>query len=103
MRMRIPIIHSQVNPIGKHVKLARSATVQKVQAIIRQHYGANYRVELFGSTSYGVDTPASDLDLVILVSARFHPHLHALPNFDQDAARMDGFPPSLDLASLPCK
>jgi hypothetical protein len=97
------MIHSQVHPIGQHIRLARSATVQKIQAIIRQHYGANYRVELFGSTSYGVDTPTSDLDLVILVRTRFHPHPHALPNFDQDAVRMDGFPPSLDLASLPCK
>lgn len=69
------MIHSQVDLIKPHVRLARTATVRKVQEMIRQNYGANYRVELFGSTSYGVDSPASDLDLVIMVRARFHPPL----------------------------
>jgi hypothetical protein len=77
--------------------------VRKVQETIRQNYGTNYRVELFGSTSYGVDSPASDLDLVIVVRARFHPHSPSSLNFDQDTNRMDGFPPSLDLNSLPRK
>ena len=77
--------------------------MRKVQDIIRRDYGTDYRVELFGSTSYGVDTPTSDLDLVILVRTCFHPRLPASLNFDQDADRMDGFPPSLDLTSLPGK
>jgi len=69
------MMHSQADPIRPHVRLARSTTVRKVQEMIRQNYGASYRVELFGSTSYGVDSPASDLDLVIMVRARFHPPL----------------------------
>lgn len=97
------MMHSQANPIKPHVRLARSATVRKVQETIRQNYGTKYRVELFGSTSYGVDSPASDLDLVIVVRARFHPHSASSPNFDQDTNRMDGFPPSLNLNSLPRK
>lgn len=72
------------NSIKPHVRLARSATIRKVQDMVRQVYGKEYRVELFGSTSYGVDNPTSDLDLVIL-----------------DANRMDGFSPSLDLTRLP--
>jgi predicted nucleotidyltransferase len=100
MRVRLPMIYSQANPNRPQVRLARYATMRKVQDIIRRDYGTDYRVELFGSTSYGVDTPTSDLDLVILVRTCFHPLL-ALLNFDQDADRMDGFPPSLDLANLP--
>ena len=90
-----------MNPIGPHVILARSTTLRKIQTMIRQNYGANYRVELFGSTSYGVDSPTSDLDLVIMVRKRFHPQSPSSSNFHQDTARMDGFPPSLDLNRLP--
>ena len=99
------IVHvfSQANPIRPQVKLARSATVRKIQDIIHQNYGTSYRVELFGSTSYGVDSPTSDLDLVIVVRMCFHLYLPASPNFDQDTNRMDGFPPSIDLTRLPRK
>ena len=72
--------------------------MRKIQDTIRQNYGANYRVELFGSTSYGVDSPTSDLDLVIVVRSYFHPHSPVSKNLDQDLNRMDGFPPSLNLA-----
>ena len=77
--------------------------MRKVQDMVRQKYGMNYRVELFGSTSYGVDSPTSDLDLVIVVRAPFHPHPPSSQNFDQDTNRMNGFPPSLDLKNLPRK
>ena len=77
--------------------------MRKIQDTIRQNYGTSYRVELFGSTAYGVDSPTSDLDLVIVVRFSFRPHLSASQKFDQDTNRMDGFPPSLDLAKLPSK
>lgn len=64
------MIHSQMSPVGPNVRLARSITVRKVQEMVRYSYGTNYRVELFGSTTYGVDSPASDLDLVIVVRPR---------------------------------
>lgn len=59
------------------MKLARSATIRRVQDVVHQNFGKDYRVELFGSTSYGVDTPTSDLDLVIMVMKRFH--LRSIP------------------------
>lgn len=92
-----------MNLIKPHVRLARSATVRKIQDIIRQNYGINYRVELFGSVSYGADSPTSDLDLVIVVRMFFHPCSPVSPIFDQDTNRMDGFPPGLDLTRLPGK
>ena len=97
------MMHSQGDLVRPDVRQARSETVRKIQETVRQNYGTNYRVELFGSTSYGVDSPASDLDLVIMVRARFHPHSPSSLNSDQDTYRMDGFPPSLDLNSLPRK
>ena len=39
--------------------------------MVLRSYGKDYRVELFGSTAYGVDSPTSDLDLVIVVRTRF--------------------------------
>ena len=76
--------------------------MRKIQDTIRQRYGTNYRVELFGSTSYGVDSPTSDLDLVIVVRI-LHPDSPVSLNLDQDLNRMDGFPPTLNLAGLPRK
>lgn len=61
----------QMSPIRPQVRLARSTTIRKVQDAIHQNFGNNYRVELFGSTSYGVDTSTSDLDLVIMVRLHF--------------------------------
>ena len=69
--------------------------------MVRQFYGKDYRVELFGSTSYGVDNPTSDLDLVILVRIYFHLCPPLSLNLNQDGNRMDGFSPDLDLTSLP--
>ena len=77
--------------------------MRKIQDTVRQNYGTKYRVELFGSTSYGVDSPTSDLDLVIVVRTYFHLHSPVSPNLNQDLNRVDGFPPSLNLASLPRK
>lgn len=79
IRTSLPIIHCQMNLVDANVKLARSTTVRKVQEMVRQNYGTNYRVELFGSTTYGVDSPASDLDLVIVVRTRIYPHSSSSP------------------------
>lgn len=99
----LPMMYSQGDLIRPHIRQARSETLRKIQETVHQTYGTDYRVKLFGSTSYGVDSPASDLDLVIMVGARFHSHSPSSLNSDQDTNRMDGFPPSLDLKSLPRK
>ncbi|KAJ3756139.1 hypothetical protein EV360DRAFT_48491, partial [Lentinula raphanica] len=49
-----------------HVYHDRLATLGRVQAMITKSYSIRYRVALFGSTLYGVSTPDSDLDMVIL-------------------------------------
>lgn len=89
---------SQIKP---PTRLARSTTIRKVQDTVYRNFGDDYRVELFGSTSYGVDTPTSDLDLVIMVGIHFHLCSPAFLSFYQDANRMDGFSPDLDLGRLP--
>ncbi|KAJ8503010.1 hypothetical protein ONZ45_g11236 [Pleurotus djamor] len=58
----------------------RRSTVQRVDVAIRRAFGEHFRVELFGSTFYGVSSAKSDLDLVIV-----------------DSLRMNGFPPSMTL------
>jgi DNA polymerase sigma len=45
----------------------RQRTVTKVVDCIRSNFGSQYRVEVFGSTQYGVDGQTSDLDLVVIV------------------------------------
>ncbi|KAJ3735249.1 hypothetical protein DFJ43DRAFT_37801 [Lentinula guzmanii] len=42
------------------------ATLNRVQNMIHRAYSSRYRVSLFGSTLYGVFTPNSDLDMIIL-------------------------------------
>ncbi|KAL5521077.1 hypothetical protein ACEPAG_8999 [Sanghuangporus baumii] len=70
--------------VPKSVLSARDRTIKKVERVIRERYGKQYLVECFGSTQYGVDSPTSDLDLVVL---------------DQD--RKTGFTPEVELESLP--
>ena len=45
----------------------RRQTLAKVIAAIKRGFGDQYNVECYGSTIYGLDTPTSDLDLVIIV------------------------------------
>ena len=80
-----------MDPVKPHVRVERFATVRRVQDFIRGTYGTNYRVELFGSTSYGVDSPTSDLDLVIVVRTRFCLHSFASPNLDRTRSGWMGF------------
>ncbi|KAJ3922667.1 hypothetical protein F5877DRAFT_63948 [Lentinula edodes] len=56
-----------VYDIPPQVRRDRIATLKRVQAMLYNAYKVRpYRVELFGSTLYGVSTPNSDLDMVIL-------------------------------------
>ncbi|KAH9950743.1 hypothetical protein B0H21DRAFT_686033, partial [Amylocystis lapponica] len=52
--------------LPREVFLRRAKTVKNVSNAIKKSFGAQYNVELFGSTCYGVDSQKSDLDLVIL-------------------------------------
>jgi DNA polymerase sigma len=52
----------------------RQRTVTKVADCIRSKFGSQYRVEVFGSTQYGVDGRTSDLDLVVIVGMFFMSH-----------------------------
>ncbi|KAL5504982.1 hypothetical protein ACEPAH_7645 [Sanghuangporus vaninii] len=70
--------------VPKSVLSARDRTIKTVERTIRERYGKQYLVECFGSTQYGVDSPTSDLDLVVL---------------DQD--RKTGFAPEVKLDTLP--
>ncbi|KAF8634022.1 hypothetical protein AX17_004287 [Amanita inopinata Kibby_2008] len=45
---------------------ARRATMRRVEDTIKAEYGRHYCVRLFGSSSYGVSSALSDLDLVIV-------------------------------------
>ncbi|KAF8824029.1 hypothetical protein HHX47_DHR9000049 [Lentinula edodes] len=63
-----------VYDIPPQVRRDRIATLKRVQAMLYNAYKVRpYRVELFGSTLYGVSTPNSDLDMVILVSNLYIP------------------------------
>ncbi|KAF8576340.1 hypothetical protein K439DRAFT_1640587 [Ramaria rubella] len=48
------------------VLAARQKTILRVQNAIRNRFGPEYSIELFGSTRYGVSSATSDLDLVIM-------------------------------------
>ncbi|KAI0247404.1 hypothetical protein BJV78DRAFT_1246095 [Lactifluus subvellereus] len=69
---------------GRMIRDLRQRTVTKVGLSIRNNFGSQYRVDVFGSTQYGVDGQTSDLDLVVI-----------------DPDRMTGFTPEVDLSSLP--
>ena len=45
----------------------RLQTITRVALSIQNSFGSQYRVEVFGSTQYGVDGQTSDLDLVVIV------------------------------------
>ena len=53
----------------------RQQTVTKVASAIQEHFGHEYRVEVFGSTQYGVDGQTSDIDMVVIVGILLMPHL----------------------------
>ena len=57
----------QVSRPPSHILAARNTVIALVQNAIIRSFGASYKVELFGSTVYGVDSPSTDLDLVVVV------------------------------------
>jgi len=59
----------------------RQLTIQKVEQVIRQKFGARFTVECFGSTRYGVDSGTSDLDMVIKLTFMAKPLLIVLPGY----------------------
>ncbi|KAF8331316.1 uncharacterized protein EI90DRAFT_3057506 [Cantharellus anzutake] len=69
---------------SKEVTASRMRTIQIIEKIIQQTFGASYTVQPFGSTVYGVDSPSTDLDLVIV-----------------DVDHANGFAPNVDIQRLP--
>ncbi len=57
----------QASRPSSNILAARRTVVAFIQNAIKP-FGA-YKVELFGSTVYGVDSPSTDLDIVIVVRA----------------------------------
>jgi predicted nucleotidyltransferase len=45
----------------------RFDTIRKVETTVKKAFGEKYIIRVFGSTCYGADTEASDLDLVVMV------------------------------------
>lgn len=69
---------------GQMIREMRQRTLAKIASTIQSNFGSEYRIEVFGSTQYGVDGQTSDLDLVVI-----------------DPDRMTGFAPDVDLSLLP--
>ncbi|CCM04354.1 uncharacterized protein FIBRA_06526 [Fibroporia radiculosa] len=59
-------------PVPQEVLQKRAATIERIKHLIQNKYGAQYKIEMFGSTCYGSDSPHSDLDLVIVDPHRPH-------------------------------
>lgn len=57
----------QITPIAPSILEQRAKTIGKVTYVVKSTYGAQYRVQCFGSTQYGTDSAGSDLDLVVIV------------------------------------
>ena len=58
---------SQTTVPGQMTREMRLQTITRVALSIQNSFGSQYRVEVFGSTQYGVDGQTSDLDLVVIV------------------------------------
>ena len=74
MKTRIPKLNappgfSQEYVVNRFLALRqkRRETIQRINSLIRLHYGDKYKVVPFGSTCYGAGSRDSDIDLVILV------------------------------------
>ncbi|EIM83995.1 uncharacterized protein STEHIDRAFT_170415 [Stereum hirsutum FP-91666 SS1] len=73
-----------ITPVAPSILEQRAKTIGKVTYVVKSTYGAQYRVQCFGSTQYGTDSAGSDLDLVVI-----------------DPERPAGFSPDVNLNSLP--
>jgi predicted nucleotidyltransferase len=61
-----------LQPTPLYVRNGRSSTIARVEGVIQRAFNKKYRVQVFGSTAYGVDTLTSDLDLVVIVRSCVH-------------------------------
>jgi hypothetical protein len=80
-----PLLTPRQPPVPGYVVAARYHTISKIQDVVSRWYeprrarrGQMYEVRAFGSTEYGVDSPQSDLDLVIVVGTTLPVHREAL-------------------------
>lgn len=70
----------------------RQQTIAKVASAILEHFGHEYRVEVFGSTQYGVDGQISDVDMVVVVGTLLMPHLRGSENCYRTPTEWQGSP-----------
>lgn len=61
------VVFAQTTVPGQQIREMRQQTVAKVASAIQEHFGHGYRVDVFGSTQYGVDGQTSDIDMVVVV------------------------------------
>ncbi|KAF8201099.1 hypothetical protein K438DRAFT_635992 [Mycena galopus ATCC 62051] len=73
--------------IDASVLASRNQTLFAVQDAIQKGFGQEYKVEIFGSTRYGVSSANSDLDMVVLDP--YQPY-GAAPGYEWDPARKMG-------------
>jgi DNA polymerase sigma len=67
--------NAQTTVPRQRIREMRRQTVAKVESSIQDHFGHEYRIEVFGSTQYGVDGQTSDLDMIVIVCILLMPHL----------------------------
>jgi predicted nucleotidyltransferase len=85
------------------IREKRQQTLAKIASTIQSNFGPEYRIEVFGSTQYGVDGQTSDLDLIVIVSFLLSCRFISRVKMCQDPDRMTGFAPEVDLSLLPRK
>ncbi|KAJ7254667.1 hypothetical protein B0H12DRAFT_1114727 [Mycena haematopus] len=88
------IIEASDLSLQRSVRASRKQTLFAVQNAIQSAFGREYTVELFGSTRYGISSPKSDLDMVILDP--HHPYGGA-PGYQWDVRKM---PPIYDVRKV---
>lgn len=57
----------QHNRPSSYVDMQRFKTIKRVEKALQKKFGDQYTLQPFGSTEYGIDNDASDLDLIVLV------------------------------------
>ncbi|KAF7324811.1 Non-specific serine/threonine protein kinase [Mycena kentingensis (nom. inval.)] len=83
-------VHSDTGFHG--LEEARRQTIHSVQEVVKRHYGAEYRVEIFGSLRSGLATSeTTDIDMVILVGCPTNTGCGL--TFSKDPTRPYGYSP----------
>jgi DNA polymerase sigma len=60
------VIQSQFILPDDPIVVARKAFLKRVQGVIRESFGLQYTLEVFGSTTYGVSGIDSDIDVSVV-------------------------------------